>query len=168
MEDMDFYLERIRERLSAVTRGMTTEDLSRHPEGKWSSAEVLEHLSLTYEGTARGFQKCLDAGAPIARRPSLRDRIVVTLVITVGFLPGGRQAPEGTRPMGRRPAEALPTLLQNLATMDGLITRCEERFGNGRLMDHPILGPLSAAEWRKFHWVHARHHVKQIQRLRRA
>ena len=69
---MDFYLERIRERLSAVTKGMTTEDLSRHPEGKWSSAEVLEHLSLTYEGTARGFQKCLDAGAPIARRPSLR------------------------------------------------------------------------------------------------
>ncbi|MGZ4836286.1 MAG: DUF1569 domain-containing protein [Terriglobales bacterium] len=29
-------------------------------------------------------------------------------------------------------------------------------------MDHPFLGPLTADEWRKFHWVHGRHHTRQI------
>ncbi|MGZ7099671.1 MAG: DUF1569 domain-containing protein [Candidatus Angelobacter sp.] len=33
-------------------------------------------------------------------------------------------------------------------------------------MDHPVLGPLTAAEWRKFHLVHGLHHVKQIRSLR--
>jgi hypothetical protein len=35
------------------------------------------------------------------------------------------------------------------------------------LLDHPILGPLTAAQWMKFHRVHGMHHVKQMQRLRR-
>jgi hypothetical protein len=34
------------------------------------------------------------------------------------------------------------------------------------VLDHLILGPLTAAQWRKFHWIHGRHHVKQILRLR--
>jgi len=29
-------------------------------------------------------------------------------------------------------------------------------------MDHLFLGPLTANEWRKFHWVHGRHHARQI------
>jgi hypothetical protein len=51
--------------------------------------------------------------------------------------------------------------------MDDCIGRCEEKFGAHRkLLDHPILGPLTAAQWRKFHLVHGLHHVKQIWRLR--
>jgi hypothetical protein len=33
-------------------------------------------------------------------------------------------------------------------------------------LDHPILGPLTGGQWRKFHLVHGLHHVKQIRRLR--
>jgi hypothetical protein len=29
-----------------------------------------------------------------------------------------------------------------------------------------ILGPLTGAQWRKFHLVHGRHHVKQVLHLR--
>jgi hypothetical protein len=29
-------------------------------------------------------------------------------------------------------------------------------------MDHLILGPLTAGQWRKFHWVHGQHHARQI------
>jgi hypothetical protein len=54
-----------------------------------------------------------------------------------------------------------------IAEMDKLIGECEERFGSGRkLLDHPILGPLTGAQWRKFHLVHGRHHLKQIRALR--
>jgi hypothetical protein len=40
---------------------------------------------------------------------------------------------------------------------------CECRFGSAtKILDHPILGPLTAEQWRKFHWVHGRHHARQI------
>jgi len=58
-------------------------------------------------------------------------------------------------------------IVPEIAAMGELIQRCEERFGaKTRLLDHPILGPLTAEQWRKFHWVHGRHHAKQILRLK--
>jgi hypothetical protein len=29
-----------------------------------------------------------------------------------------------------------------------------------------VLGPLSMQQWRKFHLIHGRHHLKQIARIR--
>ena len=56
----------------------------------------------------------------------------------------------------------------NLSRMDAVITECETRFPEGQpIAEHPIIGPLTAWEWRQFHSVHGRHHVKQIWRLRR-
>ena len=53
--------------------------------------------------------------------------------------------------------------------MDKLIAQCEAQYGaRNKVLDHPILGPLTARQWRKFHWVHGRHHMKQISRLRRS
>ena len=54
-----------------------------------------------------------------------------------------------------------------IAEMDDSIARCEQKLGSRRkLLDHPILGPLTAAQWRKFHLVHGLHHEKQLVRLR--
>jgi hypothetical protein len=51
--------------------------------------------------------------------------------------------------------------------MDAIIAQCEARFGpDVKLLDHPILGPLTARRWRKLHVVHGRHHQKQLLRLR--
>jgi Protein of unknown function (DUF1569) len=49
--------------------------------------------------------------------------------------------------------------------MDTAIAKAEKKYGSQTpLVDHPILGPLRAAQWRKFHWVHGKHHLKQLQR----
>jgi uncharacterized protein DUF1569 len=51
--------------------------------------------------------------------------------------------------------------------MDAIIAQCEARFGpQVKLLDHPILGPLSATQFRKLHLVHGQHHLKQLRRLR--
>jgi hypothetical protein len=34
------------------------------------------------------------------------------------------------------------------------------------MLDHPILGPLTVDQWRKFHVVHTEHHVRQISQRR--
>ena len=166
---MDAYLERLREAITSATQGMSVQDLKRHPEGKWSAAEVLEHLYLTYTGTVKGFERCLQAGKPLARTPLLKDRMQTFVVTGLGYLPEGRKAPERTQPHGMRADEVARDIGPLIAALDEVIARCEARFGKRtRVLDHPILGPLTGRQWRKFHWVHGRHHVKQIQRLRRA
>jgi len=164
---MDAYLERLQEAIASATHGMTTADLRRHPGGKWSSAEVLEHLYLTYTGSAKAFERCLQAGKPLARTPMLKDRMRTFIVTGLGHLPEGRKAPGRTQPRGMPADEVAREIGPRISAMDELIAQCEARFGKRtRVLDHPILGPLTAHQWRKFHWVHGRHHLKQIHKLR--
>jgi hypothetical protein len=51
--------------------------------------------------------------------------------------------------------------------MDKTLDEAESLFGKRRATTHPILGPLSIAEWRRFHLSHGHHHVKQIWAIRR-
>ena len=164
---MDAYLERLQQAITSATQGMSVEDLQRHPEGKWSATEVLEHLYHTYSGSVKGFERCLHEGKPLARTPLLKDRMRTLVVTGFGYLPEGRRAPERTRPRGMMADEVMREIGPRLSAMDDLITQCEVRFGRRtRVLDHPILGPLTARQWRKFHWVHGQHHLKQIRRLR--
>jgi len=164
---MDSYLERLQHAIASATEGMTAQELIRHPKGKWSTAEVLEHLYLTYTGTVKGFTHCLEAGKPLATKPTPRHRFRALVVAELGYFPNGRQAPERTRPRGIAPETVLAEIGPTIARMDELISRCEAQYGKRvEVLDHPILGPLTTQQWRKFHWVHGRHHMKQIQQLR--
>jgi hypothetical protein len=164
---MDAYLQRLQEAIASATRGMSAEDLRRHPEGKWSTAEVLEHLYLSYSGTTKAFERCLQADKPLARAPLLKDRMKTFVVTGLGHMPEGRKAPERTQPRGMQSDEVTREIGPRISAMDAVIAQCEARFGERtRVLDHPILGPLTARQWRKFHWVHGRHHLKQIHKLR--
>jgi len=84
-----------------------------------------------------------------------------------GHMPEGRKAPENTRPRGLAAEQVRNEVGAKIGAMDAIVGQCEERFGRGvRLLDHPILGPLTATQWRKFHLVHGMHHQRQILRLR--
>ncbi|MCI0353694.1 MAG: DinB family protein [Acidobacteria bacterium] len=164
---MDPQLQHALDAIDAATRGMSVEQFAAHPEGKWSAAEILEHLSIAFGSTARSLEKTLASGEPKITPPTLWQRGAALLVATMGYFPPGRQAPEFTRPKGMDGESALRTIRENLVAMDASITRCEERFGHSRkIATHPVLGPLSVPQWRKFHLVHTRHHMKQIDRLR--
>jgi Protein of unknown function (DUF1569) len=166
---MDAYLQRLQAAITSATLGMSIEDLRRHPEGKWSTAEVLEHLYLTYTGTVKGFERCLHEGKPLARTPMLKDRMRTFVVTGLGHLPEGRKAPERTQPRGMLADEVTREIGLRISAMDEVIAQCEARFGKRtRVLDHPVLGPLTARQWRKFHWVHGQHHLKQIRKLRGA
>ena len=81
----------------------------------------------------------------------------------------GRQAPAMTIPKGLEPSQVVRAVEQALPEMDAAIQQCEQKYGGAvKIADHPVLGPLTAEQWRKFHLVHARHHMKQIARLRPA
>jgi len=164
---MDAYLQRLQEAIASATRDMSAEDLQRHPEGKWSTAEVLEHLYLTYTGTTKAFERCLQAGEPQARTPMLMDRMRAFVVTGLGHLPEGRKSPKHALPRGMAVEEVVRDIGPRISAMDDQIAKCEARFGKRtRVLDHPILGPLTGRQWRKFHWVHGQHHLKRIHNLR--
>ncbi len=164
---MNVYLERTQQEIDAAIRGMSSEDLQQRAEGKWSTAQILEHLCRAFTTSVPHLNKCLDRGAPTASQPTLRQLLTSTLVVGFGYLPTGTSAPAYTIPKGAPPEETLPQIRSSLVAMDAVLRECVRRFGaRVKLADHSILGPLSANQWAKFHWVHTRHHVKQIARLR--
>lgn len=164
---MDSTLQLVQQAIESATSGMTAQQLAQHPEGKWSAAGILEHLSITYSGTALLMRRCLEGGKPLGSEPTLKQRLAVTLVTGWGYFPTGRPAPEFSRPQGLDGETALRTILENLAAMDTKLAECERRFGSVvKIADHPVLGPLTVPQWRRFHLVHTKHHMKQIDRLR--
>ena len=164
---MDPHLEKLRTEVATVMTGLDKEEMLRHPPGKWCAAEILEHLYLTYTGTVKGFGRVLDAGKPLGGKPSWKNRAQAWVVVGFGYMPGGREAPAHARPRGTATEKLLTEIGPEIAKMDTLISQSESLFGkNAKVLDHPFLGPFSAAQWRKFHLVHGLHHVKQIRGLR--
>lgn len=152
-----------------TTEGMTDDQLLWHPVGKWSSAEILEHLSLAYTRTADRLEELLQKDLPEPRRRTFREWMGGIIVLRLGHIPSGREAPEALVPKGMTPAKARSCIEEKLTQLDTMIDRCEKRFGSKRnIMDHPALGPLSPSEWRRFHCVHTLHHMRQIKKNREA
>lgn len=160
---MDFSLERLRQELEDAIGSASPSAWAQAPPGKWNAAQILEHLFLTYKNTNRGMAKCVEQSAPLATRATVKQRVATLLVVNLGYLPEGRKAPERATPRGMPPEEVQRAIVPELQKMGAGLDDCERRFGTRtKIMDHPFLGPLTAGEWRKFHWVHGRHHARQI------
>ena len=164
---MDFRLEKLKENLESAVEGMSSEQLSWHPPGKWCAVEVLEHLYLTYSGTITGFERVMRKGKPLATQASMAQRVLTFVVVGLGHMPAGRKAPAMVLPKGLPAEKVRNGIGAKLVAMDAIIAQGEARFGRRvQLLDHPILGPLTAPQWRKLHLVHGWHHQKQLLRLR--
>ena len=162
---MDPGLKSLQDEMEVAIAGLSAEQWSWHPAGKWCASEVLEHLYLTYTGTIKGFERVLEAGKPMVTAPTWKQRVGNVVVLGFSHMPSGREAPKMARPRGLPREKVRAEIVGKIAEMDAMISRCEESLGRGKLMDHVILGPLTGAQWRKFHVVHGRHHLKQVRGL---
>src|SRR5262245_66123590 len=97
---MDSRLDTLKQSLESAVDGMSSEQLLWHLPGKWCAAEVLEHLYLTYTGTIRGLEKVITRGAPLATRPSVKQRALTFIVTGLRYIPTGLEAPGIVRPKG--------------------------------------------------------------------
>jgi hypothetical protein len=159
---MPSHLEELHRELADAVAGASNHALVQSPQGKWNSAQILEHLFLSYKGTNFGLGKCLQKDAPLATAATFKHRVGKLLVVNLGYMPKGREAPKRAIPQGMAPDEVRSSIFAEIQKMESGFAECERRFGATAIMDHPFLGPLNAEEWRKFHLVHGRHHAKQI------
>ena len=164
---MNSEFERASALIEHAIAGLSAQDLAWHAEGKWSSAEVLEHLARAFGGTVKGMQRALALPKPECRTMTFLERLKIAVVVHCGYFPPGRKSPEMVVPRGIPAAEAVNFIRANLRAMDEAIVQCEQKFGSRcKIFPHPVLGPLTIPEWRKFHLVHTRHHMRQIARMR--
>jgi hypothetical protein len=153
--------------VDTTVAGLSPDQLLCRLPGKWCAAEILEHLYLTYTGTARGFTRALEQGTPLASPVTWKNRVQSFLVVNLGYLPTGRKSPPNVLPRGLAAEKVVAEFSSKIAEMDQIMSSCAARFGaRTRVLDHPILGPFSINQWRKFHLVHGLHHVAQLRTLR--
>lgn len=160
---MHRYIEQCRDGLERALAGLSPADAEVSTNGAWSIANILEHLDLTYTKSAAGLQRRLAKGDAPAHSRSARQAVARFVVVTMGYFPHGRKSPDQVVPQGRRFVDVAAGLAGHLLDLDKSLSESERVFGAARsVLDHPVIGPLSVADWRRFHWVHTRHHLKQI------
>jgi DinB family protein len=133
------------------------------PPGKWTPAQIVEHLALALELSATTFA-ARRAKEPMTRRgTTLREKIGKVFTFGLGRFPPGLKAPDRTTPPPQVDGRAAEAHFRSaLAAWEAV----ERDLLPGRRHDlfvkHPRLGDLTLEEWGRFHLVHARHHARQI------
>jgi hypothetical protein len=144
-----------------------------HPgddERHWSAQDLIQHLVLVCRSTSRVLETRLERGKPTRGHGSLVQRLLQIAVLTCGHIPRGTPAPPFARPgqlswPSMNGNELLEILRQEMDQMDHLIDDCRHRFGIQRAATHFLLGPMRADQWRRFHVIHCRHHLQQLNRI---
>ena len=161
------HLESCLEVVLDATAGVTPDAATRQAGDRWSVVEIVEHLQRTYSGTAKGFERCLEKGTPLATPATLKQTLQAFALINLGYFPEGRKAPKHVQPTGTIAlADVLQGVKKDLAWLDDAAVRTRTKFGSAKILDHPILGAFTVDQWLRFHLVHTRHHEKQIRARR--
>jgi hypothetical protein len=139
----------------------------------WNIQEVLEHLLATYLVCWTSLEERLAKARPLVCERFFPTRLRQWLVIDLGYFPPGRKAPEAVLPRVVSLAPQEGAGLQEAAraaisTLDEALERVYAVYPSEPVVTHMVLGPLTVRQWRKFHRVHARHHAKQMARVRAA
>lgn len=171
---MDRVLEQAYEAISEQLRGFDSATAARHPAGDenaWSARQVIEHLLATYATCTAALDARIAKGRPLETKRSFKERVMQWLIIDVGYFPPGRKAPEAVRPgkvsLGAQDGAAMDGEVRAaLLRLDEALCRVAAVYPSGLVVTHFVLGPLSVRQWRKFHHVHARHHAKQLRRVK--
>ncbi len=163
MSSMHRMLERCRGGLRSALADLRPADAEASADGKWSIANIVEHLDLTYTTNIQGLERRLQKGAPAPRQVTLKQQLTRAVITRLGYFPTGIAAPQAVTPHGRRFTELSAVIEPHLLLLDQRLKDVARAFGpRTPVLNHPIMGPFSVADWRRFHWVHTRHHLRQI------
>lgn len=142
-------------------------DWERGSAGKWTPAQIVEHLALGLNLSAETFQSRRNHAPMSRRRRTPAEQIARFFIFGLRWFPPGRKAPERTRPapqINRATAEA--HFLAGLEAWDQVDRALLPERRSDLFVKHPRMGDLTVEEWMRFHLIHARHHARQIrQRL---
>lgn len=143
------------------------EDWHRVVPGKWSIAQIVRHLAIGIDYSAATFEKRVDRTG-MKRRATPGQTLLRHIYLGVGRVRPGRGAPPGTTPEERPdPETTLAQFRMGVARLEAMLQAWPPHRQVEVFAKHPALGDLNLPEWVRFHFIHCRHHARQIQaRLR--
>lgn len=131
---------------------------------RWCGQQVAEHLILCMRRSREDLQSCLRSKSSRSKRSTLLQH-VLTLQLFFGRMSRGMQALPSLTPVKFTPQDGMTLSARLLAEAEELskvLADCRLAFGLRPCGEHPIYGPLRVEEWRHYHAVHLRHHLKQL------
>jgi hypothetical protein len=144
-------------------RGRPDSDWERGPTGKWTPAQIVEHLSLGITLSAETFLARRQHASMRRRRRSPAEQVARFCIFGLRWFPPGRQAPERTKPAAELTRAIVePRFLAGLELWDQVDRALLPERRNNLFVKHPRMGDLTIDEWMRFHVIHVRHHAKQI------
>ena len=153
--------------VDAFLQAAQTIDASRwslpRAEGKWSPAEVAEHIRLAYEALL----KELGGKGGMKIKTSWWQRALLNLIFKPRLLATG-SFPAGVRaPREARPGAVLGDRTETLAAIRSMSEEFDEKMhqaaqNGGARLTHPYFGRVKADEVMRFCAVHNEHHRKQL------
>ena len=143
--------------------GRADSDWYQAPPGKWCPAQIVQHLALSLEYSARTFEARREHAAMRRRPRSAIELIGYYLVLGMGWIPSGRRSPTAIRPAEQPERTTVERQFREAVERLGVLGR---ELLPARRADlfakHPVLGDLTLPEWQRFHLLHCAHHAKQI------
>ena len=164
------HIERTRARLVAAVENLSEEQQVYSPAaGRWSAAELVEHLAIVESGVVKLLDKLLakaeESGA--AARAGSDAFEPVSIEEFVERARGVKlEAPERIRPTGVALADSLAHLGESRAALQALRPRVERTDGRALRFPHPAWGPLDLYQWLLFVGAHEDRHLAQIEALK--
>ncbi len=166
MSDLDAAIADNHTAVDEFTAAARTIDAARwgapRAEGKWSPAQVVEHIALTYEYSRAVLNNSAPGpSAPRFLRPLVRTFFVKPVLKRGSFKPNGK-APSMFQPSSAPgdPVELLPRLETAVRSFEEEVRAAH---GSGRsTLDHPFFGTMPVTDYLRLQAIHARHHRAQL------
>ena len=156
--------EEVRRRLVARVEA-AGDGQARAPEGGWSVAEIVEHLSIAEPGITRAIEALLTPASDGEEGQAAPQRFApFSLDEQAEQARGKIEAPEFLRPTGLPLSDGLVHLKESRAALAALRPRFDTA-NYSRRFPHPAFGPLNAAQWLAFIGMHEERHLRQIERI---
>lgn len=156
------------EPLAQLIASVTLEEAQVSPlpgQGRWCAQQIMEHLMLSYELTSTSVSRQLKTGRVPKNRRSILRFVLRVQTIGMGYMPDGVPAIRSVRPDEFTPESGsaiAERFLDAAEEMDRLLVAARKKFGIQACGEHPLYGVMRVDEWRRYHAVHARHHLKQL------
>jgi len=148
--------------------GIPDEAWHRAPKGKWTAAQIVSHLAKGVDLSSTVLEQRKEKFGML-RRSTPGQSVLRHFTLTLGKIPVRWNSPESSLPDAQpAPDLASAQFRMGIERFTTIINTWPASRQLEVFVKHPVLGDLNVHEWIRFHYVHARHHAKQIaERLKR-
>jgi hypothetical protein len=142
--------------------GLAPDHWHRAPAGKWSIAQIIAHLAVGVDRSSTVFEERATKKGMI-RRTNPGQAVLRHLLLLLGKFPPRLEAPTVTTPADNPDPDLVSAQFRmGVERFGTLVEAWPPEHQLEVFVAHPFLGDLNLPEWVRFHYLHGRHHSRQI------